>query len=271
MNISDFISRTDAILTKYEKYIAEKKEKDHGKGSDPFMDAYSDLLEKINELSLKADDISKEKNRALKASLNAELRRAKALLAENELRKLEKLLKKGKGVTQEIIDDRLSKIAQARDAIESISDGIHSPRRPYKGSAAGGPKGKTISIEIDGHMDHRTEAEGYYTHTEATSKFRQDWEVSKKKQDKALDNIEKGITTLKGIGEAMGEELRHQNILADEIESKMDKVTGDLKNNNMKLKGLLTKMRSSRNFCLDAVLICIILGLAAYLVAMFRR
>eukprot|EP00884_Botryococcus_braunii_P019044 jgi/Botrbrau1/5823/Bobra.0366s0008.2 len=214
MNISDFISRTDAILTKYEKYIAEKKEKDHGKGSDPFMDAYSDLLEKINELSL---------------------------------------------------------IAQARDAIESISDGIHSPRRPYKGSAAGGPKGKTISIEIDGHMDHRTEAEGYYTHTEATSKFRQDWEVSKKKQDKALDNIEKGITTLKGIGEAMGEELRHQNILADEIESKMDKVTGDLKNNNMKLKGLLTKMRSSRNFCLDAVLICIILGLAAYLVAMFRR
>jgi hypothetical protein len=45
--------------------------------------------------------------------------------------------------------------------------------------------------------------------------------VSKKKQDKALDNIEKGIVTLKGIGEAMGEELRHQNILADEIESKV--------------------------------------------------
>lgn len=28
-------------------------------------------------------------------------------------------------------------------------------------------------IDIDGHLDHRTEAEGYYTHTEATSKFRQ--------------------------------------------------------------------------------------------------
>lgn len=28
-------------------------------------------------------------------------------------------------------------------------------------------------IDIDGHLDHRTEAEGYYTHTDATSKFRQ--------------------------------------------------------------------------------------------------
>lgn len=39
-------------------------------------------------------------------------RRAKALLAENELRKLEKLLKKGKAITQEIIDDRLSKVVK---------------------------------------------------------------------------------------------------------------------------------------------------------------
>ena len=45
--------------------------------------------------------------------------------------------------------------------------------------------------------------------------------MAKKRQDKALDNIEKGITTLKGIGEAMGDELRHQNVLADEIESKV--------------------------------------------------
>lgn len=49
----------------------------------------------------------------------------------------------------------------------------------------------------------------------------QEWEVAKTKQDKALDSIEKGITTLKGIGEAMGDELRHQNILVDEIESKV--------------------------------------------------
>ena len=79
----------------------------------------------------------------------------------------------------------------------------------------------------------------------------------------------------------------------------MDEVTGQLKTNNMKLKGMVTKvrsrvspfvshhcqavwhaltpscsgaqMRSTRNFCLDVILICIILGLVMYLVALFKK
>lgn len=39
------------------------------------------------------------------------------------------------------------------------------------------------------------------------------------------------------------------------------KVTGQLKTNNAKLKGVITKMRSSRNFCVDVILICIILAI----------
>jgi hypothetical protein len=48
----------------------------------------------------------------LRINLICFCRRAKALLVENEFRKLEKLLKKGKGVNQEIIDDRLSKVVK---------------------------------------------------------------------------------------------------------------------------------------------------------------
>ncbi len=48
----------------------------------------------------------------------------------------------------------------------------------------------------------------------------QDWEVAKKRQDKALDHIEKGLTTLKGIGEAMGETLTQQGVLLDTIDEK---------------------------------------------------
>lgn len=46
------------MCDRYEKYIAEKEKKDHAKGPDPFIDAYSDLLEKINELSLVCPDHS---------------------------------------------------------------------------------------------------------------------------------------------------------------------------------------------------------------------
>lgn len=49
----------------------------------------------------------------------------------------------------------------------------------------------------------------------------QDWQVAKRKQDQHLDNIEKGLTTLKGIGEAMGETLKTQDVLIDTIDTKV--------------------------------------------------
>lgn len=36
-----------------------------------------------------------------------------------------------------------------------------------------------------------------------------------------LDNIEKGLSTLKGIGEAMGETLKTQDVLIDQIDTKV--------------------------------------------------
>jgi hypothetical protein len=41
----------------------------------------------------------------------------------------------------------------------------------------------------------------------------------------------------------------------------MDKITHGLKTNNAKLKGLVNSMRSSRNFCVDVILICVILAI----------
>ncbi|CAL8463075.1 g2609 [Coccomyxa elongata] len=225
-------------------------------------------------MSQKSEGIGQEKNRAVKAAQNAELRREKGLLLTEELPKLEKLVKKGKKVTQEIIDDRLSKVRQVKEGIESVPDGVHTQRKPYGRLVADLGKGKgkqEITIDAtqrDMRMDNDT---NYYTHTDATKQFRQEWEDAKRNQDKALDSIEKGIGTLKGIGEAMGESLNQQDVVLDTIDEKMNKVTEQLKTNNMKLKGVLTQMRSSRNFCLDVVLICIILGLGLYLFELFKK
>ena len=51
----------------------------------------------------------------------------------------------------------------------------------------------------------------------------QEWEVAKIRQDKALDNIEKGLGVLKGLGEAMGENLGQQDVLLSEIDSKANR------------------------------------------------
>lgn len=62
----------------------------------------------------------------------------------------------------------------------------------------------------------------------------QEWEDAKKKQDKALDGIEKGLTTLKGIGEAMGESISQQDVVIDAIDEKVTLCRG------MRLAGIST-------------------------------
>lgn len=56
----------------------------------------------------------------------------------------------------------------------------------------------------------------------------QDWQIAKRKQDQHLDNIEKGLSTLKGIGEAMGETLKTQDVLIDTIDTKVHLPLPDL-------------------------------------------
>ena len=55
----------------------------------------------------------------------------------------------------------------------------------------------------------------------------------------------------------------------DEIETKMDVVTREIQSNNMKLKVVLTQVRSSRKFFMDLILICILLAVGLYIYNMF--
>ena len=61
----------------------------------------------------KAEEIAQEKNRALKAAMNAELRKAKTAMVEETVPALEKLVKKGKGVTKERMEERVHKVRGA--------------------------------------------------------------------------------------------------------------------------------------------------------------
>lgn len=58
----------------------------------------------------RADEIAAEKNRALKAALNAELRKTKATLLEQAIPLLDKMARKGKGLTPEKIAARQAQV-----------------------------------------------------------------------------------------------------------------------------------------------------------------
>lgn len=163
-------------------------------------------------------------------------------------------------------------------------------------------------------LDGRMQDESYYQHTDATAAFASEAERAARRQDMALERIENGLGTLKGVrgrglccagekgrvvrsgttalrllcparvladlpttalvlsehpfprlpdpkasditlalfpkpkpvaelGQAMGEEIERHDVLIDEVSTKMDTVTTELKNNNARLKGLVTKAR----------------------------
>ena len=114
-------------------------------------------------------------------------------------------------------------------------------------------KGKGgIEINVGSGIGHHADNADYYAHTSETRAFQQvgpslllsclyisisaslkswedqssmrrmqEFETAKKRQDKALDNIEKGVATLKGIGEAMGETMAQQDVLIDAIDERV--------------------------------------------------
>ncbi|GKV28815.1 hypothetical protein SLEP1_g37813 [Rubroshorea leprosula] len=84
-------------------------------------------------------------------------------------------------------------------------------------------------------------------------------------RDQGLDVISEGLDTLQNLALDMNEELDRQVPLMDEIGTKVDKTTVDLRKTNVKLKKTVTQLRSSWNFCIDIILLCVLLGVASYL------
>ncbi|GMI71168.1 syntaxin of plants 71 [Hibiscus trionum] len=84
-------------------------------------------------------------------------------------------------------------------------------------------------------------------------------------QDEGLDVISERLDMLKNIALDMNEEIDRRAPLMDEIDSKVDQTTSDIRKNNVTLKQTITQIRSGRNFSIDITLLCIILGIAFYL------
>ncbi|KAF8072343.1 SYP71 [Scenedesmus sp. PABB004] len=263
MSLYDLQQRTDAILKKYDKYDKTMGKRRETKGDDPFVDEMDMLEGQVEDLNRQAEEVAVEKNRAIVATRNAEIRKAKQLLLTDGVQALQKLKKKGKGVNKLVIEEREKKVQQLIEKIFAVPDGIGGNRRPIKpGVALQMAKGASITL---GPLDPQQNSPLHFKQTEETAKFEQEWQHARVRQDAQLERIERGVGTLGEMARGMQEELDKQTPVIDDIDNQLNKVTGQLKTNNAKLTGLITQMRSKRNFCIDIVLVCVLLGIGAYI------
>lgn len=262
MSVIELLTRVDAICKKYDKYDVEKQRDLNISGDDAFARLYASVESDIQTALQKAETAKNEKNRASVVAINAEIRRTKAKLIE-EVPKLQRLaMKKVKGLAPEEFAARNDLVQALPDRIQAIPDGGAAAPKPSGGgwAASASHKNNNIKFDSDGRFD-----DDYFQQSEESSQFRSEFEMRKMKQDQGLDVISEGLDTLKNMAQDMNEEVDRQVPLMDEIDDKVDKATSDLRNTNVRLKHTVHQLRSSRNFCIDIILLCVILGIAAYL------
>ncbi|KAM0854084.1 hypothetical protein ACQ4PT_050650 [Festuca glaucescens] len=255
MSMIDVLTRVDAICKKYDRYDADKHRND---AADPFSRLYADIDAVIDEAMEKSERAARETNRVAKVTLNAGVRRTKARLMEDVV-KLQKLsVKKMKGVSAEDMVLRPDLVAALHHRIQSIPV-------PDGGSGEGGTAGQNgarTGIQFDSSARQPVDQISLDPTRLLVYKIGFD---KCDAQDEGLDFISEGLDTLKNLAEDMSEELDRQVPLMDEIDRKVDKANSELRKTNVRLKETVNQFRSTRNFTVDIILICVILGIGAYL------
>ncbi|KAF2591811.1 hypothetical protein F2Q70_00041223 [Brassica cretica] len=230
MGLVDLITRVDSICKKYEKYdLVKQREEANISGDDAFSRLYSSFESALETLLQKTEEFSSETNRAKAVAMNAEIRRTKARLLEG-VPKLQRLaLKKVKGLSQEELDGRNELVLSLRDKIEAVQDGS----APGNGWAA---STSYTNIRFDTNVSERFAP--MYQMAELIVNISSEL----KSLDQGLDFIAEGLDTLKNMAQDINEELDRQEPLVDEIDTKIDKASTDLKSTNVRLKDTVTKV-----------------------------
>ena len=94
-------------------------------------------------------------------------------------------------------------------------------------------------------------------------------EQNQQEVNQILEMISSGIDDLQGMAQGMNDEIQKQNKMLDEVETAVDKTNEHMKKTQEKMHETLKKTRGGDKFCMDMVLIFIIVAVGLLIVKLF--
>jgi SYP7 family syntaxin len=237
------------------------------------VNVYKEIENSIAELNTKADEAHREKKKADAAKKNSEIRVQKEQLRKRIPELKELMSKKAKKMSQADLEKRENSIQDIERQIEGIPDGLNkskfgkdalaSQSVSVGGAVATHQRSKSAGKDINiSEIEMQTQQNQYsMEHTEQSRQLQSDWEQSKRKQDEGLEYVSQGLGTLTNLASDMGEEIKRQEAMIENLDHKAEQATSEMKTVNMRLKEAITSMRSNRNIIIDIILVVVLLGL----------
>jgi len=133
-------------------------------------------------------------------------------------------------------------------------------------------------LEKQGFANNNTFFEGYTKDEKAVTSLPDiddaDFQLLKQndlKIDAKLDQVGQGVEVLRNMALEMGREIEMQGVMIAELDNRVDETNAQLNNLNRRLKKTLEKVRKGDRFCIDIILIVIVLALAGYIYNIVKK
>ena len=94
-------------------------------------------------------------------------------------------------------------------------------------------------------------------------------EKNQQEVDQILEMISADIDDLQGMAQGMNDEITKQNKMLDEVEVAVDKTNEHMEKVQKKMNEALKKTRGGDKFCMDMVLIFVIIAVGLLIVKLF--
>jgi len=265
-----FLSETDKLILKLDSIIDSIKGKDEEINYSSTKDQYEKLKIQIQEKLKNVETFLEQRDKIFNSTVPHEIYERKQLESKisklldeinNNLKDLEielNVQKKKKGKYGDFEGkEKLKKLMNEKfNFLCSKFDGIEVTESQIKEN-----QNSIEQLDIILQKQAINDDDNNEPLSDEAKEKMEEWKKEQEEQDKGLEQIRDGLKILKNEIKTANDNISSTNKVVKKITKHTDKTHNKVHSANIKIKDLISKIRSSDKICVDIILVLILIGL----------